>query len=289
MENSVKFLKKVLREIKKQDSLHAKTLKVIMSKGRDFDNLRDIIYNYFSKRKVSVTVIVRDYLHMIADMRRETMYFMMNGSYSCKNEQDAHDKVYSNDKVMSYYMNALVISQLLWNHHFRMFEYFKETLFSFGLNNSGIRILDIGAGHGIYSYITRECLPVCGIDILDISESSLRMTEMMIGRHLATYIQSDIKDYFPDLRYDLIIMGEVLEHLDDPFSILLHVRGMLKEKGILWITVPTNAPTIDHVYLFRTKDEVINLIKNAGFGILAHFDCQADYLTSLIGIFCVKK
>jgi SAM-dependent methyltransferase len=287
MEDSVTFLKKILAEIKRQDPLHAKTLKTSMPCGGDFDALMNVLYAYFKGHKTSAKTVANDYLRMVGDMRREAVYFDINGDYRCKSQQEAYEKVYSNPAVMRYYINGLIISQVLWVHHFKMLMYFRETIRSFKIGY--LDVLDIGAGHGLYSYYTREVIPVNSIDILDLSSESLAITKSIIGNHTIHYIESDIQNYYPEVKYDLVILGEVLEHLDDPMATLLRIYDLLDEGGILWVTVPTNAPAIDHTYLFKDKDEVVKLLGDAGFTVMAHFDCQADYMTSIIGAFCCKK
>lgn len=59
-------------------------------------------------------------MKMINDMRVEGIYFKKHGKYSCLNQQQAYIHVYSREEVMEYYMNALLLSQILWLHHFKM-------------------------------------------------------------------------------------------------------------------------------------------------------------------------
>jgi len=102
-----------------------------------------------------------------------------------------------------------------------------------------------------------------------------------------------------DNKYDLICLGEVLEHLDNPKSILLRLSSLLKPNGILWITTPTNSPAIDHVYLFNTKEEVFKLIRDANLDIVSKCNFFAEDMqeeeallrkaTNLVGVFCKKE
>ena len=287
MEDSIKYIKSVIREIGKRDKLHANTLKRNILSGSDYDEISDLIYDFFRGSKINPKTLADDYLHMIGDMRREGTYFALNGQYSCKSQQDAYEKVYSDPVVMSYYMNALIISQVLWSHHFKMLMYFRDMLLHYKWGY--IDVLDVGTGHGLYSYLVRKHIPVNDIDVVDISKQSLDITRRMIGCNSIYFIQSDIADHKTGYQYDLIILGEILEHLDDPLSMLLRLKSMLVDGGYLWITVPTNAPAIDHVFLFKSKEEVFRLIKTVGLHVDAHFDCQIEGDTHLIGLFCYKN
>ena len=193
-------------------------------------------------------------------------------------------------EVMRYYMNALLISQLLWKHHFNMLRYFKRTLTAFIGSHGIYRVLDIGAGHGLFSWVVKTEKPdYSRIDIVDISDTSLEMTRRMVGEDNIHYLNFDISEINPELKYELIILGEVLEHLDDPIAMLKNVSSLLSERGMLFFTVPTNAPTIDHVYLFRSKEHVLRMINDAGLLWLTMHNERADEQTELIGAFCIKK
>ena len=47
----------------------------------------------------------------------EELYFRRNGEYRLKTFEDANTEVYSNDEVMSRYMNGLFVSDVLWLNH----------------------------------------------------------------------------------------------------------------------------------------------------------------------------
>ena len=79
-------------------------------------------------------------------------------------------------------------------------------------------------------------------------------------------------------------MGEVLEHLDEPLLILNKLSSLLSENGYLWLTTPTNAPALDHVYLFRSRQEIIDLLEEADLQIVKDFGCFAEDVTEEMAI-----
>ena len=93
-------------------------------------------------------------------------------------------------------------------------------------------------------------------------------------------------------------MGEVLEHLDKPQEILKKLARLLSENGVLWITTPTNSPALDHVYLFKTKEEIIELIEACDLKVDSTVNDFAEdvteevalerRITNLVGVFCKK-
>lgn len=303
----VLFLNEIIQEIKQADSLHTKKLnknlnQIFQTHKDQFDELLNLIYLYFSSLNITPEIIARDYLKMVNDMRKEGIYFQKFGIYSCKNQTIAYEKVYSQKEIMSYYMNALLISQILWVHHFNMFIYFKENLNYYLKNNSATKILDVGPGHGFFSYIIKNNIPdYKKLDIVDISESSLMVTKRIIGPgdDKINYFNVDIFHFESYYKYDLIILGEVLEHLDHPIDILNKLSILLTNTGVLWLTTPTNAPTLDHVYLFKSKEEVLELIRLSDLDVVDSYGCYAEdvdeeiarknKVTQLIGAFCKRK
>ena len=279
-----RFLQELMIRISDIDPAHGILISNNISKIRqlrlkEFDELLNIINSYF--KGISPVVVAEDYMHMVEDMRREMKHFLMTGSYSCKSEAEAFEKVYSNASVMSYYMNALLISQLLWPHHFGMLQFFKKHIYKLLRYKYFHDVLEIGAGHGLYSWIVRN-YHYCKVDIYDISDTALCMTKKMLG---------DTVNYTMNLtekKYDLILLGEVIEHCDDPYSMIMKAAAMLFPGGILWISIPINAPAIDHVYLFRSEAEVYDMINYSRLKMIYKFEARADDLTKLIGVFCKR-
>jgi 2-polyprenyl-3-methyl-5-hydroxy-6-metoxy-1,4-benzoquinol methylase len=289
MENSVRFNLDVLDAIRAIDPLHYKTLvKQSFSEDCDFNRLNRLIYDYF--KDYTPLQVANDYISMVRDMRTAMEYFEEHGTYPCKSEKDAYERVYSDPKVMDQYMNALMVSQVLWAHHFDMLTFFTETVKMYGDEGEGERILDIGAGHGFYSKAILDYMPnIKFIDVIDISNTSLMMAQRVLGTDKVRYIRSSIFDFEFYFKHDIVILGEVLEHLDNPLIMLEYIKdNLLADDGMMWITVPTNAPTIDHVYLFRSEDEVLALINKAGLEVAMTNSTWADK-TQLIGMFCFKK
>ncbi len=72
---------------------------------------------------------------------------------------------------------------------------------------------------------------------MDADESALRFAA---SRHLAELARGSLPENIPfaDRRFDLAIMTDVLEHLDDPLGSLRALHARLKPDGGLLMTVP---------------------------------------------------
>jgi 2-polyprenyl-3-methyl-5-hydroxy-6-metoxy-1,4-benzoquinol methylase len=306
MSNKSEFVEQILSYIKEHDSLHYKKIRktvneLTVKNETEYKHFCYLLYQYFSDTHKTVESVSANYLQMVNDMRYEGIYFKKNKKYSCKNQNEAYLKVYSNKEVMSYYMNALLLSQILWAHHFKMLMYFNNQLVMEYLKKTN-SVLDIGPGHGFFSNIVIKNFPAIEkLDIVDISLESLEMTKKIIGsgEGRINYLQKDIFEHETEEKYDLIIFGEVLEHLDEPVTVLKKLIKYLSPNGYLWLTTPTNAPAIDHIYLFRSKDEIVELLIKSGLKVTNDFGCYAEDvpeevavkfdISYLYGAFCQRQ
>lgn len=97
-------------------------------------------------------------------------------------------------------------------------------------------ILELGLGHGYtVPYFTKAC--------------ARHMVVEGSGKVIAHFLEQNpdypgalVEGYFEtfetEARFDAIVMGFVLEHVDDPVAILRHYRPLLKPGGKVWVAVP---------------------------------------------------
>ncbi len=150
-------------------------------------------------------------------------------------------------------------------------EALKRYRFFGDLIEKGTRLLDIGAGNGVFVY----CLRRLGHDAQGIEpdENHSRYGREVLGTPLATGFASDLQD---QAVYDMITLHHVLEHMTDPLSELKHIRSMLKPEGKLVVEVP-NAEDIRqdpknryhkaHIYTFNPEN-LTAMGEKAGFSVV---------------------
>lgn len=206
------------------------------------------------------------YLQMLADINYEAVQFFQTGEYSSKSFEEVNRRVYSNPDVMEYYMHGLLLSQFLWTYHYHILLFFNKIVHEHKklIHN----YLEVGGGHGLY---ISEALKITGenarFDIVDISQSSIEIARKMAADNSIKFFHSDIMDFQPGSKYDFITLGEVLEHVEDPAALLKKLHSMLSDQGKLFITTPTNAPAIDHIYLFNNAEDIRRIIASSGFTV----------------------
>lgn len=101
------------------------------------------------------------------------------------------------------------------------------------LKSSGKKILEIGAGSGLFLYLLKnESFEVYGIEP---SISGLKYAKDNFGIELENFY---FEDYEPSQKFDMIIAYHVLEHFIDPVSALKKMKTCLNEKGFLYLKLP---------------------------------------------------
>lgn len=63
----------------------------------------------------------------------------------------------------------------------------------------------------------------------------------------------------------------MIEHLEDPLSLLKNLNANLKQKGVAFVTAALTAAEIDHIYEIKKESELIKLAEDAGFRVLSSF------------------
>lgn len=267
----VSKLEYIAESISHQNPLHSKKIKKNINKFDDeyFSRAEIFLNKYVDLLKEdgkTLDYAIECYLQMIADVYFESVQFLRTGKYSSTSFEEVNQRVYNDPKVMEYYMHGLVLSQFLWTHHYKILLYFSKIISE---NTNKIKnYLEVGGGHGLY---ISEAIEIIGnkanFALVDISPSSLEISKKMIGNNKVNYNLKDVFEFFPNKKYDFITMGEVLEHVEEPVRLLRKLHALLDDTGKVFITTPTNAPAIDHIYLFNNAEDIRKVIEASGFKI----------------------
>jgi len=217
------------------------------------------------------------HLRLRDEMLDERMQFLRTKHYSSSSFTEVQRRVYANPEIMEYHMFGLVFSQFFWREQAARLEFFCT-----GLSGYRDRIdsyLEIGAGHGLYIASAMDMLPSSVVfELVDVSATSVELACGMTpsrpnGCHLC-----DILEFSEQQAYDLIVAGEVLEHLEAPRTLLAAIRRRLSPRGRAFISTPVNAPTVDHIYLFHHAEEIRDLLRSERFVIEREATCYAEEL-----------
>ena len=99
-----------------------------------------------------------------------------------------------------------------------------------------MKILDLGCGGGLTCEpLSRLGARVTGIDFvkenINVAKQHAKISKLNIN-----YINADLKSINLDKKFDLIILFEVLEHIDNWEDLIIEIRKNLKPKGKIIIS-----------------------------------------------------
>jgi 2-polyprenyl-3-methyl-5-hydroxy-6-metoxy-1,4-benzoquinol methylase len=96
----------------------------------------------------------------------------------------------------------------------------------------GNRLLEVGVGGSECALVAFEM----GFDVfgIDIVAGNIRQAKKYgLSVEIADFVK-----FKPNRMWDIIIMGDVIEHVSDPMAALKKVRELLADGGVVWISTP---------------------------------------------------
>ena len=138
------------------------------------------------------------------------------------------------------------------------------------------RILEIGAGTGLFGDLAATEYEYCGIDLSDKGARAAR------ERGLDVY-RAGLSDFVnPGHPFDGVTAFHVFEHLPDPHQALARIHDLLKPGGYLFLITPDTESVLcaisgdnwvsykfpEHLILY-SRTALIELLEQAGFEILS--------------------
>lgn len=210
------------------------------------------------------------YRWMCEMMLEEELYFRRTGTYRHQSFADVAGSIYGDPDVMRRYMDGLLLSQAVWPNHVEVFRMYRDVFLP--AVKDGRRHLEVGPGHGLL--LSYACRDLRGdIEAWDLSPSALEITRQCLAvlnpgtdvrLRQGDFLRVAPKDAGP---FDSVVMSELLEHLEAPADALRNIRALMAPGSLLFVNVPVNSPSIDHIFHFRAPAEIAAMIEACGFSI----------------------
>ncbi len=254
------------------NSLHASFMKRSLASMREDTRAELTDYlRYCLSIDLSLGYLAESYNTIVNDTLMEQMFFEENNRYRWSRFNELAHAVYFDDAYMRKYMYGLAITAFLWPNHVALHDFFIRT---FPRGRRGT-YLEIGPGHGYYFMQSARLGDFERLLGVDISAASVALTRDIV-RHFeiekkcrAEVIETDFLSFHEGNQdYSCIVMGEVLEHVEDPGRFLSTIARLSGSSTHIFITTCMNAPAVDHISLFRTGKDVEAIIASSGLEVV---------------------
>lgn len=190
----------------------------------------------------------------------------LNYKYKCFEE--VRERVYNNSIMNEYYLDGLAFSQYLWPNHYKMNRFLID-----GIKSSAAiaQAIDVPCGPGIQSWLARRNSNIKSMLLCDLSEYSVnyarKLHDFFEESGAWNISHSSIEECKG--QFNLIINGELIEHLEDPEAMLETLDRLLADDGVIYLTTAIFAAAVDHIYMFRSVHEVRKML-------VAHFNIKNE-------------
>jgi cyclopropane fatty-acyl-phospholipid synthase-like methyltransferase len=101
----------------------------------------------------------------------------------------------------------------------------------------GSRVLDVGCGIGALAYDIAEKVPDVFVTGIDFDENNIRTAKEKFHLKNITYVRGDALTDLPEEQFDVIVLSNVLEHIERRIT-FLRVLNERYKPGRLLIRVP---------------------------------------------------
>lgn len=266
----MKAIELLFDAIGKKDELQKKFLINALQylSNKEVDDFRLYIEYCTDKGGISIDFLADSYILLVKDTMREQLFFKRNKRYRYATFDEVKSSVYYNDDYMTKYMYGLAVSLYLWRNHIDMKRFFDSQISNI---NKG-SYLEVGVGHGCFFMSALQESKFDHYQGVDLSPTSVKVSTDLIKHFIPSKENWAIDvmnffDYRSDNKVDAFVMGEVLEHVEQPEQFLNKIHEITTDKSLIFLTTCINAPTIDHIYLFNDTKEIKQMFSKCKFEI----------------------
>lgn len=270
-------IKQLLRLITEGNPFQAKYIKKMLAEVIKLREL-DILYflsGFFCQQGITIKEQADAYLNLCRNIAIEQMYFKKNHRYSQNNYDKVCQTVYANNQYMSDYMIALAISGCIWWDHIHILRWYEEELKAVCANKIHT-YLEVGCGMGINLLHAMQAIKAEQYWAIDLSEKSVELTKDLLlyakekGQIDGKNYRIECKNFFGlqlQKKANIFTMFEVLEHVPNPDEMLKNIKEVTEDNAEIFVSTAINSPVPDHIYLFRSVKDVLNMVEQCGFQV----------------------
>jgi ubiquinone/menaquinone biosynthesis C-methylase UbiE len=175
---------------------------------------------------------------------------------------------------MDLYHWGVYTTTFAWEHHLRLFEFFKQYFLKQLLQSDPGKLLDLGCGSGIWHLLALRTISDWQVTAIDISETSIALTKKMWQtfeqpRPNVIHEVADALQYTLATKANAAISCFLLEHLETPDRLLQNLANNIEQGAYAFVTCALTAAEIDHIYEFHHEAQVVSMAEESGFRVIA--------------------
>lgn len=272
----------LMSRIREKSSLQARNVQKYLDEmnSTEKEKLSRRIH-YFLETGEDYDSLAEGYLNFCFYFMEERKYFVEHGSYRYSTYKEA-EGLYKDAAYMKNYMIGLSLAVYLWSIQRESMRFFVDKCQKD--SHTGGKYLEVGPGHGEYLVTAVENMSFDHYLAVDISRTAAEMTKEFVRYALRNNAEAMEKvsvlhkDFFSikEEKFDGIVISEVLEHVENPKDFLLQTGRLAKPDTFIYLSTAVNSPFPDHLYHFRSKEEVHCLLKETGFKIVDEIISTAE-------------
>ena len=248
-----------------------------INQKESFEELAEIMLTWAKSQLGEnwIQTLVDGYFFMLMDMNRSQIEYEDRGEYSKKSFDDVYDSVYNDEKIMDLYHWGVYVCNFAWEHHVEIYNLYRKSFLPLlNVKDEG-RILDLGSGSGLWSFLTTHFLPQWTSQGIDISKKSVELSTTMAKssglESKVKFREFDALSFKGTKKYDAAISCFLMEHLEEPQRLLQNMASNLEARGYAFITAALTAAEVDHISEFRRESEIVSMAEEVGFRVVSMY------------------
>ncbi|MBM2840010.1 MAG: hypothetical protein HW412_538 [Bacteroidetes bacterium] len=135
------------------------------------------------------------------------------------------------------------------------------------VGNQRVTVLDAGCGTGAILADASRYFTIYGMDTSELAIGFCRK------RGLTNLFVGNLEEYTEDRKFDVIMLLDVIEHIEDDLGVLHQALARLHEGGSVLVTVPayqwlwSSHDVVNHHKRRYTRAQLRTVVSNAGFDV----------------------